>query len=430
MTPQAVLLHDQFRPATFQNDLALILLPQPVGRQAVRLVRDGEESLWAPGSGAVVTGWGRTETAESTDALRQAPIAIAPDSLCLRSYAGFGLTFDPAVMLCTGLPSGGPAECNGDSGGPLVVSDGRGAGVQAGVVSWSGKDERNRCGTAGNPGVYARLGALVPGLVAIMRGHPSAPIGDPAALTGSATGVWAAGAVLGGSVTPNGLATHVRVEYGTTPAYGASSPSVYVGAGSRPVPVGIAVNGLAPGTRHHFRLVAEGTAGVAGGPIGPSRRRPRHRNRRCHRARPRRSPPSAVPRLAPRAEEPPGATAWRAPSVRTGSSASAARICSSAAEGRICSSAARGTTCFSGVWETTARTGAPGTTCSPVGPGTTSLIGGPGRDLVRAGAGDDLVLAADGRRDVVDCGPGRDRLVADLIDVLRTCERVTRRGSR
>ena len=45
---------------------------------------------------------------------------------------------------------------------------------------------------------------------------------------------------------------------------------------------------------------------------------------------------------------------------------------------------------------------------------------------VDAGPGDDRVNAANGRRDVVNCGAGRDRVRADRFDRLRGCERVTR----
>ena len=52
-----------------------------------------------------------------------------------------------------------------------------------------------------------------------------------------------------------------------------------------------------------------------------------------------------------------------------------------------------------------------------------------GRDRVFAGPGNDTVSALDGARDSIDCGAGsRDRVVADRIDILRGCERVSRRA--
>jgi hypothetical protein len=62
------------------------------------------------------------------------------------------------------------------------------------------------------------------------------------------------------------------------------------------------------------------------------------------------------------------------------------------------------------------------------GPGNDRLNGGPGKDKVYGGAGNDTILAADGTKDVVDCGPGRDTLIADKSDaVAKNCELVHRR---
>ena len=50
-----------------------------------------------------------------------------------------------------------------------------------------------------------------------------------------------------------------------------------------------------------------------------------------------------------------------------------------------------------------------------------------GKDVVDAGAGPDQIFSKDENRDVVKCGPGRDRVVADVKDkVSRDCERVRR----
>ena len=59
--------------------------------------------------------------------------------------------------------------------------------------------------------------------------------------------------------------------------------------------------------------------------------------------------------------------------------------------------------------------------------GNDTMFGGTGRDTVRAGIGNDTIWVRDRTRDVVYCGLGRDTVVADRIDVLRGCERVTRR---
>ena len=68
--------------------------------------------------------------------------------------------------------------------------------------------------------------------------------------------------------------------------------------------------------------------------------------------------------------------------------------------------------------------------CQPSNRGTSGddcLVGGSGADSLVAGAGDDRVLARDGYRDLIRCGPGRDRATVDAADRTRGCERVNRR---
>jgi Ca2+-binding RTX toxin-like protein len=60
--------------------------------------------------------------------------------------------------------------------------------------------------------------------------------------------------------------------------------------------------------------------------------------------------------------------------------------------------------------------------------GNDRLTGGAGLDTLNGGAGRDTIDSADGARDTVDCGAGRDTVVADRIDVVRGCEKVTRRA--
>jgi Ca2+-binding RTX toxin-like protein len=70
------------------------------------------------------------------------------------------------------------------------------------------------------------------------------------------------------------------------------------------------------------------------------------------------------------------------------------------------------------------------------GTGNDRLLGGGGADLLRGGAGRDRVESAEARdlgerpaRDRVNCGAGRrDRALADRLDRVSRCERVTRRG--
>ena len=65
------------------------------------------------------------------------------------------------------------------------------------------------------------------------------------------------------------------------------------------------------------------------------------------------------------------------------------------------------------------------------GSGWDRLDGGPGRDEIDGGVARDVVLSWDGRRDDVDCGPGkRDIALADRHDRLRGCEVASRTAVR
>jgi len=60
------------------------------------------------------------------------------------------------------------------------------------------------------------------------------------------------------------------------------------------------------------------------------------------------------------------------------------------------------------------------------GPGNDRITGGYDADRLHGGPGRDAIVAVDGRRDRVDCGPGRDTALVDRIDRVRNCERVRR----
>lgn len=60
------------------------------------------------------------------------------------------------------------------------------------------------------------------------------------------------------------------------------------------------------------------------------------------------------------------------------------------------------------------------------GAGKDTISGGGGRNKISAGSGNDTINVVNRKRDIVNCGKGRDRVRADRRDVLRGCERVRR----
>ncbi len=81
--------------------------------------------------------------------------------------------------------------------------------------------------------------------------QPSVPVtGAPSMITTSA-------ATLNGSVNPQGAAVKVSFQFGTTTAYGQSTPAQTLGVGNSPVGFTAQLTGLAAGTTVHYRAVAQ-----------------------------------------------------------------------------------------------------------------------------------------------------------------------------
>ena len=65
------------------------------------------------------------------------------------------------------------------------------------------------------------------------------------------------------------------------------------------------------------------------------------------------------------------------------------------------------------------------------GAGNDEIDGGHGRDRIQAGPGNDVIYSRDGQRDTIDCGSGKDVVVADTVDVVnKNCEKVTRKRTK
>lgn len=116
--------------------------------------------------------------------------------------------------------------------------------------------------------MYRTLALLiVAGLVA-SSAAAAASTADPTAITGTVSSVGSTSVTVGGTINPGGEATTWYVEYGTSTSYGAKTPTESLGAGASNVAVSTAITGLAPGTTHHYRLVAENQDGVSRGSDG------------------------------------------------------------------------------------------------------------------------------------------------------------------
>jgi len=87
----------------------------------------------------------------------------------------------------------------------------------------------------------------------------------PVVTTGPATDVTTTGVTLNGTVNPNGAATTVSFEWGTTTAYGQTTPGQALGAGTVAQGVSAALTDLTPCTTYHYRTTATSAGGTATG---------------------------------------------------------------------------------------------------------------------------------------------------------------------
>ena len=87
----------------------------------------------------------------------------------------------------------------------------------------------------------------------------------PTAETGGAIDIGPTTVTVTGTVNPHGFETSFRFEYGLSSTYGMTTPTVSAGSGQEDLPVRADLTELAPGTTHHYRLVATSHAGTSYG---------------------------------------------------------------------------------------------------------------------------------------------------------------------
>ncbi|MGW4568184.1 serine protease [Streptomyces sp. NPDC004561] len=150
---QNVRVNPGFDSATNSGDFAVVTLAEPLPQSAVVGMAGPGDPAYAPGTEALVSGWGDlTGGGAYAHRLHAARVHVLSDDLCSRAYPGGpDGVYRAGTMLCAGEAAGGPDACQGDSGGPLVAG-----GRLIGLVSWG-----SGCGRPGSPGVYTRISEVV-----------------------------------------------------------------------------------------------------------------------------------------------------------------------------------------------------------------------------------------------------------------------------
>ncbi len=158
-----VILHPDYNPMTYENDIAILELSKASAIAPVKL-----EGVSAPAIGDAqfaatrgrVLGWGRVDTADpfsTSSILKFAPVPVVTNKNCTlpANFSQYGAI--DVRRVCAG-GEGDVDTCNGDSGGPLLMMDGSQNLVQLGITSFGSQI----CAQKGVYGVYTRVGTFAP----------------------------------------------------------------------------------------------------------------------------------------------------------------------------------------------------------------------------------------------------------------------------
>ena len=151
--PDDYFVHPDYDPFTVENDLALLILTQPVtGVPLIKLNR--EASVPVAGETLMAVGLGIDDVIQQTtpDYLLEVALDTVSFGDCLDTYS----SITNAYHVCAGGVKD-KDTCQGDSGGPLFrLGKTAAQDVQMGITSF-GKG----CGLAGVPAVYTRVSTYV-----------------------------------------------------------------------------------------------------------------------------------------------------------------------------------------------------------------------------------------------------------------------------
>ncbi|XP_053679740.1 trypsin beta-like [Anopheles nili] len=142
-TVEEILNHPNYDDWNLMNDVCVLRTTVDLaGVNIAPIALDPAGASHAPGSRAVLSGWGINGAGVLPVILQRVDIPVVAQAECVSGWNPGWVTDD---MICASEP--GRDACNGDSGGPLVVG-----GEQIGIVSWGDVN------CVGNPpGVFARV---------------------------------------------------------------------------------------------------------------------------------------------------------------------------------------------------------------------------------------------------------------------------------
>lgn len=153
-----MIVHRDYNPDTFDNDIALLELETPFEMQPhivpICLPEEDEDYV---GQFAFVAGWGKLSYGGFIPSILQTVrLPIIDSHVCQKMFADAGhYKYIRDSALCAGYSQGGKDTCEGDSGGPLMLERG-GVWTLIGTVSHGIK-----CAEPNMPGVYMKTYAYL-----------------------------------------------------------------------------------------------------------------------------------------------------------------------------------------------------------------------------------------------------------------------------
>ncbi|EFA05688.1 chymotrypsin BI [Tribolium castaneum] len=115
-------LHDDFKPDSLANDIALIELTKELTLDDNTKVVELSNEEITPGTEVTISGWGKTRANDTSinPLLNYVTLTTITNEECQTAYGMTGVIFDEMMCAKSGKnPVQSP--CHGDSGGPVVV---------------------------------------------------------------------------------------------------------------------------------------------------------------------------------------------------------------------------------------------------------------------------------------------------------------------
>ncbi|XP_039618495.1 coagulation factor IX [Polypterus senegalus] len=166
-----VVSHPHYHPATYDSDIALILLDEPVKFNAYAYPiclpnANLAQLLLQEGTMGQVSGWGATRfKGTSSRFLRRVNLPVVDQQACVATTTQV-ITDN---MFCAGYLEETKDACQGDSGGPFAVNY-KNTWYLTGIISWG-----EECAAKGKYGAYTRISNFFSWIKDTMKAHSDNP---------------------------------------------------------------------------------------------------------------------------------------------------------------------------------------------------------------------------------------------------------------